>query len=138
MYTEKRRQSRVDTHIPAEIIVKDTKERLHGFFSGLRDEPGEWMHVRQDYQSPRILYGYIKNISQGGIGVSSLDTLLPGTKVMAVIGPIEAQSISASAFLVFSRIDNPLYYYGFQFAMLSHEEQQAVKQLIRLLKRTWF
>lgn len=138
MYTEKRGQSRVNTHIPAEIIVKDTKERLHGFFSGLREEHGEWVHACQDDQNPRILWGYMENISQGGMGVSSLDTLLPGTKVMAVIGPIETQSISASAFLVFSRMDNPLYYYGFQFAVLSREEQQSVKQLIRSLKRTWF
>jgi hypothetical protein len=138
MYTEKRRQLRVDAHIPAEIIVKETKERLHGFLADLREEPGEWVHLRQDCQSPRIVFGYVENISEGGIGVSSLDTLLPGTKVITAIGPIEAHTISPSAILVFSKIDNSLYYYGFQFVLLSQDEQQVVKNLIRSLKNACF
>ncbi len=138
MYTEKRRQLRMDTHIPAEIIVKETMERLHGFLADLRGEPTECTHLQRDFQSPRILYGYVENISEGGIGVSSLDTLLPGAIVMTAIGPIETQTISPSAILVFSRTDNSLYYYGFQFVLLSQDEQQVVKGLMRSLKTTGF
>ncbi len=81
-------------------------------------------------ESQNFLWVYRKYQS-GEIGVFSFDALLPGT--MVVIGPSQTQAISV--FLVFSRMDNP-YYYGFQFAMLSHEEQQAVQQLIRLLEKT--
>lgn len=127
MFTEKRRQARFDSHIPVEITVQETMEKLHGYLAGLREEQSSLYGER-----PRILYGYVENINEGGIGVSSLDTLLPGTMVLTAIGPIETQTIAPSAILVFSKIDNYLYYYGFRFIMLSQDEQKIVKRFIRL------
>jgi hypothetical protein len=129
MFTEKRRQLRVDTHIPTEMVVKETMEKLHGFLADLRGEISE-----RTQEDPRVFYGYVENISEGGIGVASLDTLLPGTRVLASIGPIETQTISPSAVLVFSKVDNFLYYYGFQFILLSQDERQIVKRLIQALR----
>jgi PilZ domain. len=128
MFIEKRKQLRVDTHIPAEIVIKDSREKLHGYLADLR---GECRSFGFTDEEPKTIWGYVENVSEGGIGVSSLDMLLPGTQVIATIGPIVKDIISPTAVLIFAKIDGHLYYYGFKFMVLTQDELQILKRLIR-------
>jgi hypothetical protein len=128
MFTEKRRQLRVDTYIPTEMTVIDATKRLSDYFAELREERSDFR-----FEESKKLYGYIENLSEGGIGVISLDPLLPGAQVVSNFGPSETQIISPSASLVYSRINGYFHYYGFKFTMLGEKEQMLLKGFIKSL-----
>jgi hypothetical protein len=108
--------------------MMDMWKRHNEYFANLEKE-----YYMVYHGEPLNLCGYVENLCEGGIGVSSLGTLAPGSKVIADIGPIYTQTISPSATLVFSRVDGHLYYYGFKFTSLSERDRTILKKIIQTL-----
>lgn len=131
MFIEKRRQLRLDTHIPAEITIMDALKKLNGYFFELGKEYSDF-----HYEESQKFCGYVKNLSEGGIGVSSLEPLVPGTSVIASIGPLGTEMISPAAVLIFSRLDGQLHYYGFKFTLVKESERVVLKRFLRVLTLT--
>ncbi len=125
MYTEKRSRARVNLHLPVEMTIIHPAHRLSNYFQELATELGTPLG------DPKDLYGYIYSLSEGGIGVFSLDWILPGMQVNAKINLPEAEEITPSASLVNDRIEGNLHYYGFKFNDLREKERSVIRKFVR-------
>jgi hypothetical protein len=128
VYSEKRNQVRVNTYFPAEMTILDTAERLHEYFAELREEQPNFHN-----KPPRQLCGYVENVSEGGLGVVTLDSLLSGARVISKFGPVETIMLTSTVVLVFARCEGYLHHYGFQFLRLPEDERVILKKFIKAM-----
>ncbi len=106
MFQENRKESRIGTHIIAEI------EKEGGFHK----------HC-----------GYIENLSKDGMGIISLEPFRPGETVISSFYLNEIPvKINSKASLVHSEMgDCNLYYHGFKFDDLSEKDQRAIENFVK-------
>ncbi|HBE80097.1 MAG TPA: hypothetical protein DDW65_20290 [Firmicutes bacterium] len=128
MYSEKRKQVRVNTYFPTEMTVLDSAERLHDYFAELREEQPNFHN-----EPPRQLCGYVENVSEGGLGVVTLDSLLSGAKIISKFGPVETIMLTPTVVLAFARCEGYLHHYGFQFFQLTEDERVILKKFIKAM-----
>lgn len=105
MAGEKRNQPRVNTHIVLEMAVS-----------------GENKHY----------FGYIENLSEGGMGIVSLEPLPLGTRVTSGFYlSDDADKLSPIASLVHSQFgSDTLYYHGFKFEFLRDRDKETLTRFV--------
>ncbi|MGE5581201.1 MAG: PilZ domain-containing protein [Bacillota bacterium] len=128
MFQEKRRRERLNTYIPAELIVVEGAQRLCDYFEGLRED-----RTGPVGAEPRKLWGCIDNLSENGMRIVSVDLLPPGARISSNFTVLGDQVLSPGAVLIYSRIDGSLHYYGFRFSLLVENEQAVLKRFLREL-----
>jgi hypothetical protein len=101
MPDERRRFPRVETHIVIKLVDKFTRTE----------------HL-----------GYIENISEGGLGVVSLDFITAGSHIIATFFlPEITHKLTPQGYVVHSRKGAELaHYYGICFRVLSKEDQHTI------------
>jgi hypothetical protein len=106
MQDERRRFPRVDTHIVVKMVNKFTQTE----------------HL-----------GYIENISEGGIGVVSMDSLPSGSQLATIFFlPEIARKLTPHGYVVYSRKGTELAnYYGICFRSLPETDQSIITGFIR-------
>jgi c-di-GMP-binding flagellar brake protein YcgR len=106
MQDERRRFTRVETHIVIKLINKFTQTE----------------HL-----------GYIENISEGGIGVVSLDLLPSGSQFATIFFlPEISRKLTPHGYVVYSRKGTELAnYYGICFRSLPETDQSIIAGYVR-------
>ena len=105
MYSERRSKPRLNTH----LVVKIT-----------------------DNQENNNYYGYIENLSESGMGIATLETILTGTQISALFFvPGLPDKLTPLASLVHvSNGMEMLNYYGFKFNYVTVHDREAINKFI--------
>lgn len=113
MVEEKRRMTRVNTHLVTRMTT-----------------------VGRDLNESRHYYGYIENISEGGIKIASLDLIGPETRLSCTfyLNPDEMKLNPLGTLVYRNTAVDMVYYFGFRFDYISAREKRLIEEFIQKMQ----